>query len=179
MNNNARIKPAFNVLEAPYIKVDATVIIPGATNGKSNIPEVMRRYDYVVAPSAKKIATYIVNQIFGSELVTQTEGLQIGWLMPTLKSALELSVYQVESFIWIHKYNNKIYLECLKRTDIFDLVQKYDDVVSGRIVQEIDGKTDFDYLLERRFEIKDGKTYLFFRAFEKSKKGSNDPVEID
>ena len=179
MNNNARIKPAFNVLEAPYIKVDATVIIPGATNGKSNIPEVMRRYDYVVAPSAKKIATYIVNQIFGSKLVTQTEGLQIGWLMPTLKSALELSVYQIESFIWIHKYNNKIYLECLKRTDIFDLVQKYDDVVSGRIVQEIDGKTDFDYLLERRFEIKDGKTYLFFRAFEKSKKGSNDPVEID
>ena len=88
----------------------------------------------------RKIATYIVNQIFGSELVTQTEGLQIGWLMPTLKSALELSVYQVESFIWIHKYNNKIYLECLKRTDIFDLVQKYDDVVSGRIVQEIDGK---------------------------------------
>ena len=40
--NNAKRRPAFNVLEAPYIKVDATVIIPGATNGKSNIPEIMR-----------------------------------------------------------------------------------------------------------------------------------------
>lgn len=177
--NNTRIKPAFNVLEAPYIKVDATVIIPGQTNGKSNIPGVKRTSGYVIAPTAKKISTYIVNQIFGSELVTQTEGLQIGWLMPTLKQALELSVYQIESFIWIHKYNNKIYLECLKRSDIHDLVQKYDNIVSGRIIQEIDGKAEFDYLLERRFEIKDGKTYLSFRAFEKSKKGGSDPIEIN
>lgn len=177
--NNTRIKPAFNVLEAPYIKVDATVIVPGATNGKSNIPEVTRRSRYCVAPSAKKIATYIVNQIFGSELVTQTDGLQIGWLMPTLKEALELSVYQEESFIYIHKFDNKIYLECLKRSDIYDLVQKYDQILSGRIVEEIDGDGDFDYMLERKFEIKDGKTYLTFRAFEKSKKGSSDPIEID
>lgn len=176
--NNARIKPAFNVLDAPYIKVDATVIIPGATNGKSNIPEVKRKSEYVIAPSAKKIATYIVNQIFGSELVTQTDGLKIGWLMPSLKEALELSVYEKEAFIWIHKYNNKIYLECLKRYEIFDLVQKYDDIISGKIVQEIDGKGDFDYLLERRFEIENGKTYLFFRAFEVSKKSAKEPIEI-
>ena len=170
--NNAKIRPAFNVLEAPYIKVDATVIIPGATNGKSNIPEVMRSYKYIIAPSAKKIATYIVNQIFGSELVTQTEGLQIGWLMPTLKKALELSVYQEESFIWIHKFNKKIYLECLHKTDIFDLVQKYDNVVSGRIVQDICGNADCDYILERKFQLKDGKTYLKLQAYEKSKKNA-------
>lgn len=176
--NNAKIRPAFNVLEAPYIKVDATVIIPGTTNGKSNIPEVMRSYKYIIAPSAKKIATYIVNQIFGSELVTQTEGLKIGWLMPTLKKALELSVYQEESFIWIHKFNKKIYLECLHKTDIFDLVQKYDNVVSGRIVQDICGNADCDYILERKFQLKDGKTYLKLQAYEKSKKNANDPVAI-
>ena len=92
---NARIKPAFDVLEAPYINVNATVIVNGSTNGKPNIKPGSK---YVVAPSAKKIATYIVNQIFGSDLVTQTEGLSIGWLMPTLKKALELGIYQEESF---------------------------------------------------------------------------------
>ena len=35
--NNARIKSACNVLEAPYIKVEATVTQPGTTNGKPNI----------------------------------------------------------------------------------------------------------------------------------------------
>lgn len=176
--NNAYIKPAFNVLEAPYIKVDATIIIPGQTNGKSNIPEVMRKSQYVVAPSAKKIATYIVNQIFGSELITQTEGLKINWLMPTLKEALELSIYQREAFIWIHKYNDKLYLECLKKTDIHDLVQIYDNIMSGTIKQEIIGNGDYDYILERRFKIENGKTYIKFVAYQKSKNGNGELIPI-
>ena len=57
-------------------------------------------------------------------------------------------------------------------------MEKYDDIISGKIVQEIDGKGDFDYLLERRFEIENGKTYLFFRAFEVSKKSAKEPIEI-
>lgn len=176
--NNARIRPAFNVLEAPYIKVDATIIVPGATNGKSNIPEVMRSHKYIIAPSGKKISTYIVDQIFGSEIVTQTEGLRIGWLMPTLKEALENAIYQEESFIWLHKYGKKVYLECLKRSDIFDLVQKYDNIQSGRIVQDITGKADVDYILERKFELKNGETFMQIQAYEKSKKNNNNPVPI-
>ena len=67
--NNVRIKSAYNVLEAPYIKVESTVTQPGTTNGK---PNIFRKSKYIVAPSGKKVATYIVNQIFGSDLVTQT-----------------------------------------------------------------------------------------------------------
>ena len=89
--NNIRLKSAYNVLEAPYIQVEATVTQPGMTNGK---PNIFRKTKYIIAPSAKKIATYIVNQIFGSDLVTQTEGLNINWLMPTLKESLELAVYE-------------------------------------------------------------------------------------
>ena len=109
-----RIKSKYNVLQAPYIQIKTKVNQPGMTNGKSNIPE---EKSYCIAPSAKKIATYISNQLFGSDLVTQSEGLDIGWLMPSLKEALELAVYQRESFIYINIYDDKVYLECLKESD--------------------------------------------------------------
>lgn len=164
-----------NPLQAPFIKVDATVTIPGVTNGK---PNIKREDNYVIAPSGKKIATYIVNQIFGSDLVTQTEGLSINWLMPTLKEALELAVYQEESFIYIHKFDNKIYLECIKKTDIHDLVQKFDKVISGTIIQEIETE-EKSYELHREFTIDNGTTYLVFRAFEvdNDKKLAEIPIE--
>ena len=95
-----KIKPS-EILQAPYISVKAKVINPGTTNGKPNIKV---KEEYVVAPSGKKIATYIKNQIFGSELVSQTEGMEINWLMPTLSEALEKAIYQTESFIYLHKY---------------------------------------------------------------------------
>lgn len=174
---NARIKPAFDVLQAPYIQVDASVVINGTTNGKPNIRPGSR---YCVAPSAKKISTYIVNQIFGSDLVTQTEGLSVSWLMPTLKEALELGIYQQESFVYIHKFDDKIYLQCLKKTDIHDLVQKYDKVISGKIVEEIDGNGDVDYILEREITIDQGNSYITFNAFEKTKnKGKLIPITIE
>lgn len=160
--NNARIKSAYNVLEAPYIKVEATVTQPGITNGK---PNIFRKSKYIVAPSGKKVATYIVNQIFGSDLVTQTEGLNINWLMPTLKESLELAVYEEESFILIHKFDNKIYLECIKKSDIHDLVQKFDKVISGTIIQEYD-TSDETYELHREILIDNGTTYMNMKAFK-------------
>ena len=160
--NNARIKSAYNVLEAPYIKVEATVTQPGITNGK---PNIFRKSKYIVAPSGKKVATYIVNQIFGSDLVTQTEGLNINWLMPTLKESLELAVYEEESFILIHKFDNKIYLECIKKSDIHDLVQKFDKVISGTIIQEYD-TSDETYELHREILIDNGTTYMDMKAFK-------------
>lgn len=160
--NNARIKSAYNVLEAPYIKVEATVTQPGITNGK---PNIFRKSKYIVAPSGKKVATYIVNQIFGSDLVTQTEGLSINWLMPTLKESLELAVYEEESFILIHKFDNKIYLECIKKSDIHDLVQKFDKVISGTIIQEYD-TSDETYELHREILIDNGTTYMNMKAFK-------------
>lgn len=160
--NNARIKSAYNVLEAPYIKVEATVTQPGITNGK---PNIFRKSKYIVAPSGKKVATYIVNQIFGSDLVTQTEGLNINWLMPTLKESLELAVYEEESFILIHKFDNKIYLECIKKSDIHDLVQKFDKVISGTIIQEYD-TSDEKYELHREILIDNGTTYMNMKAFK-------------
>lgn len=155
----------FNPLQAPYIKVNVKITNPGITNGKPNIVNEDR---YVLAPSAKKIGTYIRNQLFGSDLMTQTEGLYINWLTPTLGEALELSVYERESFIYIHKFDNKIYLECIKKCDIHNLVQKYDKVYSCDIIQDFEGK-EYDYSLKRHIEMKDGNTELIFTAYQKEK----------
>lgn len=155
----------FNPLQAPYIDVKVKVISPGTTNGKPNIKNEDR---YVLAPSAKKIGTYIRNQLFGSDLMTQTEGLDINWLMPTLGEALELSVYEGESFIYIHKFDNKVYLECIKKCDIHNLVQRYDKIISCDIVQDFEGKEN-DYCLVRHIELEDGNTTLSFKAYRKEK----------
>lgn len=155
----------FNPLQAPYIKINVKVTNPGVTNGKPNIRDEER---YVLAPSAKKIGTYIRNQLFGSDLLTQTEGLDINWLMPTLGEALELSVYEKESFIYIHKFDNKIYLECIKKCDIHNLVQVYDKVKSCDIIQDFEGK-EFDYCLKRHIKMENGNTELEFSAYKREK----------
>lgn len=159
-----KIRP-YDVLQAPYIKIKTKVTIPGKTNGKPNIRD---EYKYVVAPSGKKIATYIKNQIFGSDLVTQTEGLDINWLMPTLSEALEEAVYSKEAFIYLHKFDNKVYLECLKKCDIHNLVQKYDKIISCDIIQDYETDEN-DYVLERHIEIKDGSSTIQLKALEKTK----------
>ena len=111
------------IWEAPFISVKAKITMPGETNGK---PNIKYKEEYVVAPSGKKIATYIRNQIFGSELVSQTDDMDINWLMPTLGEALEKAIYQKESFIYLHKYNDKVYLECLNYNDLHDIKQVFD-----------------------------------------------------
>ena len=165
-----KIKPS-EILQAPYIQVKAKITMPGTTNGRSNI-----KYDksYVVAPSAKKIATYITNQIFGSELLTQTEGLDINWLTPSLIEALEKAIYQKESFIYIHKYQGKVYLECLNKSDIHNLVQTFDEVQSCTIIQEYETKTD-TYELHRRIRIENGTSIIEFMAYRTTK---DDPIRI-
>lgn len=163
-------------LQSPYIKVEAQVIANSVQNGKNMLPQ-NRMNNYYVAPSAKKIATYIVNQLFGSEITTQTEGLDIGWLMPSLKKALELGVYQKEAFIYIHKYNNKIYLECLRPTDLVDVVQNWDIVSQATIVQEYPYDKDC-YLLKRIVTILNGQSKVEFKAF-KEKNGKEEEVSIN
>jgi len=155
-----------NPFQAPYISVKVKVVSPGTTNGKPNIVE---RDEYVLAPSAKKIGTYIRNQLFGSDLLTQTEGLNINWLMPALGEALELSVYEKESFIYIHSFENEIYLECIKKCEIFNLVQAYDKIKSCDIIQDYEDK-DYDYQLKRHIEIINGSTEMQFSALRKEKK---------
>lgn len=156
----------FNPLQAPYIKVNVKVISPGTTNGTPNIEEDEK---YVLAPSAKKIGTYIRNQLFGSDLITQTEGLDINWLMPTLGEALELAVYERESFIYIHKFDNKIYLECIKKCDIFNLVQRYDKIVRCDLIQDFETE-EYIYSLRRHIEIKDGNTEMTMYASARENK---------
>lgn len=155
----------FNPLQTPYIKINVKITNPGITNGKPNIVNDER---YVLAPSAKKIGTYIRNQLFGSDLLTQTEGLDINWLMPTLGEALELAVYEKESFIYIHKFDDKVYLECIKKCDIHNLVQKYDKVYSCDIIQDFEGK-EFDYALKRHIEMENGNTEIVFTAYKREK----------
>lgn len=162
-----KLRP-FNPLQAPYIKVDVKVTQPGTTNGKPNIKNETK---YVLAPSAKKIGTYIRNQLFGSDLLTQTEGLNINWLTPTLGEALELSVYEGESFIYIHKFDGKIYLECIKKCDIHNLVQMYDKVISCDLIHDFETNTA-DYTLKRHIELKNGNTILTFSAFRRDKNTS-------
>ena len=155
------------LLQSPYIRIKAKVTMPGTTNGIPNIKEEER---FVVAPSAKKIATYIRNQLFGSDLVTQTEGLSINWLMPTLGRALEEAIYDKESFIYIHKFDNKVYLECLHKCQLHNLVQKYDKIIRCDIIQDFDGE-EAEYSLQRHIGIKgDGTSTIEFKAFEREKK---------
>lgn len=164
----------FNPLQAPYIKIDATVIQPGMTNGK---PNIKREDKYVLAPSAKKIGTYIRNQLFGSDLLTQTEGLDINWLMPTLGEALELSVYEGESFIYIHRFDKKVYLECIKKCDVHNLVQRYDKIISCDLIHDFDaGKTL--YSLKRHIEIKDGSSIISFTAYRQSDNGKWEEIPL-
>jgi hypothetical protein len=165
----------FNPLQAPYIKIDAKVIQPGTTNGKPNIKSVDK---YVLAPSAKKIGTYIRNQLFGSDLLTQTEGLDINWLMPTLGEALELSVYEGESFIYIHKFDNKVYLECIKKCDIHNLVQMYDKIKSCDLIHDFETNKN-EYSLERHIEIKDGSSILTFTAYRKNDSGKWEEIPLN
>ena len=158
---NGKIKTT-GIWEAPFIQINAKVTVPGETNGK---PNIKYKEEYVVAPSAKKIATYIRNQLFGSELVSQTEGLDINWLMPTLGESLERAIYQTESFIYLHKYNDKVYLECLNKNDIHDLVQVFDQVKEATIVQEFVNDKD-TYELHRKITIPgDGTSVIEFSAY--------------
>ncbi len=162
---NYRVRSSKNILAPPFIQIKAKIIQNGITNGKENISS---DEDYIVAPSAKKISTYIQNQIFGSDLVTQTEGLNIGWLMPTLKEALSLAVYQIESFIYIHKYEDQIYLECFKKSDIHNLVQVFDKVKEATIVQEYDSPINKKetYLLKRKIKILNNQSLIEFKAYQ-------------
>lgn len=152
------------IFQAPFIKIKSKVTIPGVTNGR---PNITYQDKWVVAPSGKKIATYIKNQIFGSELVTQTEGLEINWLMPTLSEALENAIYQKESFIYLHKFNNKVYLECLHKNEIHDIKQVFDQVQEATIIQEYETE-DQEYELKRKIRIVgDGTSIIEYKAFIK------------
>lgn len=162
-----KLRP-FNPLQAPYIKVDVKVVQPGTTNGKPNIKNESK---YVLAPSAKKIGTYIRNQLFGSDLLTQTEGLNINWLMPTLGEALELAVYEEESFIYLHKFDNKIYLECIKKCDVHNLVQIYDKIISCDLIHDYE-TSNADYSLKRHIELINGTTIMKLTAYRRDKNTS-------
>lgn len=164
------------IFQAPFIKIKSKVTAPGTTNGKPNI-----KYEdkWIVAPSGKKISTYITNQIFGSELVTQTEGLEINWLMPTLSEALENAIYQKESFIYLHKFNNKVYLECLHKNDIHDIKQVFDQVQEATIVQEFETEEN-NYELRRKITIVgNGTSIIEYRAFIEDKKDDYREIRLD
>ena len=165
-----------SILQAPFIKVKVKVTQPGYTNGIPNIKEEDR---YILAPSAKKIGTYIRNQLFGSDLVTQTEGLDINWLMPTLGQALEEAIYDKESFIYIHKFDNKVYLECLRKCDLHNLKQKYDKIYSCDIIQDFETDKNL-YSLNRHIEQKeDGTSIITMNAFEKIKGRKDEWIKIE
>ena len=164
------------IFQAPFIKIKAKVTAPGTTNGKPNI-----KYEdkWIVAPSGKKIATYVRNQIFGSELVTQTEGLEINWLMPTLSEALENAIYQKESFIYLHKFNNKVYLECLHKNDIHDIKQVFYQIQAATIVQDFETEEN-DYELRRKITIVgNGTSIIEYRAFIEDKKDDYREIRLD
>ena len=174
-----QIIQAYDPFQAPYIEVNSYVRVPGATNGKPNIE---KHKCYNVAPSAKKIATFIVNSIFGSDIVTQTEGLKVGWLMPTLKECLEEGIYQGESFVYIHKFEDKIYLECIRKNEIHDLIQKFDKVYSCKIKQKYSGIFENDemvYKLVRDITIENGITYMTMYAYSEDKHGNVQPLSIE
>lgn len=166
----------YRPLTPPYIEIDAYVNQSGITNGKLNVEEI--KHEYILAPSALKISTYIINQIFGSDLVTQTTGLDIGWLMPTLKEALEQAIYDKEAFIYLNYYDDKVYLECIPRCEIFDLVQVYDKVKHCVIKREYDVE-DTTYRLDKVIDMNKGKSTMKLFAYEINKKNEPIPISIE
>lgn len=161
----------FRPLQAPFIKVETEVVLNGITNGESNVKKVKER-TYKISPPAKKIATYVCNQIFGSDLVTNIEK-GINWLMPSLRDALETCVYCKEAFIYLHKFDDKVYLETIKPNQIFDLKQKFDKVYHAVIIEEND-----NLILHRIIDIENGKTYLKFEAYERDEKGKETKITL-
>lgn len=159
----------FRPLQAPFIKVEVEVVQNGLTNGK---PNIKKEKTYKISPPAKKIATYICNQIFGSDLVTSIPD-GINWLMPSLREALETCVYCKEAFIYLHKFDNKVYLETIKPNQIFNLKQKFDKIYECTIVEQ-----EGDYSLHRIIKLENGKTYLKFRAFETDKYGKEHEIPL-
>lgn len=166
MNNNLK---EFRVLQPPFISVDVEVIENSRINGKQVHKKKYR--EYKIAPSAKKIATYLVNHILGSDLIVPDT--DVNWLMPSLQEALEQAIYCEESFIYLHKFNNKVYLETIRPNQIFDLVQKYDKVYSGTIVER-NGNLE----LHRIIKMQDGKTLLELEAYEIKDNGKEVPISI-
>lgn len=156
-------------LQAPFIKVTAEIVMNGEVNGK---PKIKTETRYEVAPSAKKIATYVVNQLFGTQIVTKKE-VDVRWLMPSLKDALEQAIYCKESFICLHKFDRKVYLETIRPNQIFNLVQKYDKLYSGTIVEYFN-----EYELHKHFEIENGKTILQLKAYKVQKNGDLLPITL-
>lgn len=169
----------FNPLEAPFIKINAEVIYNQRINGKK--PIIKKETKYKIAPSGKKIATYITNQIFGSDIVIQAQEYSINWLMPTLKEVLENCIYCKEAFVYLHKFDNKVYLECIKPNNIFDLKQKYDKVYEATIVECFDEtETDNEEKLElhRIIKMENGTSYINFQAYVIDKYGKQIPIPI-
>lgn len=158
----------FRPLQEPFIKITAEIVMNGKINGK---PTIKRESRYEVAPSAKKIATYVINQLFGTDIIVKDT--DINWLMPSLRDALEQAIYCKESFICLHKFDNKVYLETLRPNQIFDIVQKYDKLYSGTIV-EING----NYELHRHFELDNGNTILELEAYRIEDNGKEIPVSL-
>lgn len=166
----------YRPLMPPFIEIDAYVNQNGITNGKLNVAEIQK--EYVLSPSALKISTYIINQIFGSDIVTQTAGLDIGWLMPTLKEALEQAIYDKESFIYLNYYDNKVYLECIPRCEIFDLVQVY-DIIKHCVIKQEYQVGDTTYRLDKIIDIDKGKTKMKLEAYEINKRNEPVPISIE
>lgn len=165
----------FSPLDAPFIKVEVEVTENAKINGKK--PKIKKQSKYKIAPSPKKIANYIVNQIFGSDIVLEAQDYNINWLMPTLKEVLENCIYCKEAFIYLHKFDNKIYLECIKPNNIFDLVQKFDKVYSCTLVECTDIGDD-KLELHRHIQMDNGKSYIELQAYTIDKFNKEKPISI-
>lgn len=166
----------FSPLDAPFIKVEAEVTENAKINGKK--PKIKKIEKYKIAPSPKKIAHYIVNQIFGSDIVLEAEDYNINWLMPTLKEVLENCIYCKEAFIYLHKFDGKVYLECIKPNNIFDLVQKFDKVYSCTLI-ECDEVGDTPVELHRHIVMDGGKSYIELQAYTIDKFNKEKPISIE
>ena len=166
----------FSPLDAPFIKVEVEVTENAKING--NKPKIKKKNKYKIAPSPKKIANYIVNQIFGTDIVLEAQDYNINWLMPTLKEVLEDCIYCKEAFVYLHKFDDKVYLECIKPNNIFDLVQKFDKVYSCTLV-ECEEVGDTKVELHREIQIDGGKSYIKLRAYTIDKYNKELPITIE
>jgi len=87
-------------------------------------------------------------------------------------------VYCKDSFIYLHKFDNKVYLEIVKPNQLFNLVQKFDKIYSCTIVQE-DEVAGRKLVLYRDIKLEDGKSFITLRAAEMDKYNKEEAITIN
>ena len=89
--------------------------------------------------------------------------------MPNTRRSTRRRLYTIKRKFYIYPFDNKVYLECIPKCMIHNLVQKFDRVISCDIIQDFEIGKEV-YSLERHIELKeDGTSTINTKLMKKLK----------